>query len=732
MLRERKKAIICWVVTAVITVAILLLSVFVYRNAFWRLIQSARDFGLSVATYFCFLFEIPNQINVPINDLPIYNAPSVELPPSLPDTIIPQTFDLYKVKLSAWGQSLINGGTYSGFFGNVGNGLELFLRVLLIVLPAAIVLFLVLRKLFFHQNTDWNQDTIPLQLFKSVSKITYQPLKRAILYYFDFLQRQRIVLIVWLVMWLYNLNLIGAVLGALAWVFYFVVTFDFLHLYLQVYKVSVDFAVAFSGLPVIVWVALIFALFLRWRQSFAQRILNHRERQNRGFLNDLPLVIFGFGTMGAKKTMTITDMALSYEALFRREAFTRMLKIDLKFPDFPWIVLEKRLQKAMKTHAVYNLATVKNWCDCYAREFMAARGTLSYFEYDWAKNGIEYNNGSFTEFLFDAVKTYAQLYFIYVIESSLLISNYAIRSDSILRDYGNFPLWDDDFFNRDPRLLEAYSRHSHILDYDTLRLGRKLLKDNERSGAFEFGVVAISEIGKERGNALELQGVKKDAPETNQKNDLFNERLKMARHSATVDYYPFVRFLVDDQRPESWGADARDLCTLFSIRKKSDSEKLALPFFSLEGLLCDWVCGKFNGFYSRYRNLRGDNCLFVFLLKTIVAKISHYSERVSNNYGYNVLSLSTESGRMNEKPVEHDYFLCNKKILARRYSTDCYSEVFERNVLAVNVGIADFPEYETEKATFSELSQQNSYFVSDLLKVKDSSEDEKARRDREA
>ena len=111
--------------------------------------------------------------------------------------------------------------------------------------------------------------------------------------------------------------------------------------------------------------------------------------------------------------------------------------------------------------------------------------------------------------------------------ASLIISNYSIRSDNILEDLNNFPLWNLDFFQRDPIFQNVYSRHSHILDYDMLRLGKSMIKDSKYVDAFEFGIIVVTEIGKERGNAIELQGVKKIAVETNQKNDFFNNRLML-------------------------------------------------------------------------------------------------------------------------------------------------------------------------------------------------------------
>ena len=53
--------------------------------------------------------------------------------------------------------------------------------------------------------------------------------------------------------------------------------------------------------------------------------------------------------------------------------------------------------------------------------------------------------------------------------------------------------------------------------------------------------VDITEIGKERKNMLELKELKKREEATNQKNDGFNDWLKMIRHSATVDNFPFVK-----------------------------------------------------------------------------------------------------------------------------------------------------------------------------------------------
>ena len=57
----------------------------------------------------------------------------------------------------------------------------------------------------------------------------------------------------------------------------------------------------------------------------------------------------------------------------------------------------------------------------------------------------------------------------------------------------------------------------------------------------------------------------------------------------------------------------------------------------------------------------------------------------------------------------------SKKIYSKRFSTDCFSDFFTQKALKSNFGLNDLPEYQSEKATFEELQEQNSYFMNDLM-----------------
>ena len=696
-----------------ITLGCLACSVFLYSGALGRIIEGGRDFGLSIGYYFCEMFGIEHNITPTVNDLP--KIPFFDfMQSSTPSTPLPDTTDGFKASWTSYWQLWITKANFMGYLSFLGDGLYTLCRVLVIILPLVFGLYCYLKRYFKVVNNDYNKDSRPLKVCKWLTAHTYAPIKRFVVGLWTFIKEHKSYIYTWGFIWAFNFNIIAIVIEFLAYYFYFVVSFDVVSIYRQIYKLFLDLSVPFKAIPVWTWAMIGLVWFDNFRKRIAYATLNHYEMRNRGFVNARPIVFMTCGTMGKKKTTTITDMALSQEVMFRDKALEKLLENDLKFPYFPWINLENELKRAMQYHEVYNLATVRKFVYKKAKRWQKTKTQSKLFDYEYERYGFTYDDKLKIVNVWEVIENYAQLYFIYIIQSSLIISNYSIRVDAVLSDLGNFPVWNSDFFKRDSRLIDSFSRHSHILDFDSLRLGRKVVKNNINANNFEFGVVVITEVGKERGNNLELQEKKKKDIDANQKNDLFNSWLKMVRHSATVDNFPFVRVIVDEQRPESWGADARDLCEIVHIRESGDT-RLAMPFFSLAELLYDWILGKFLGLYYQYRYVRSDKTVPMYALKAFTAKIDHYYTRIYNRFGYCRLQVQTESGTQDGQRDENKYYLIPKKIYSKRFSTDCYSEYFTEKALRSPVGIDDLREYETEKATFSELRLQNSYFVNDLL-----------------
>lgn len=103
----------------------------------------------------------------------------------------------------------------------VGDKSAVAAKVIAIALPCVLVFVFALKRLYASGNTKHNKDTLPLKAFKSVSRATYQPVKRFVLGYIDFLKHTHWLWIGWLVLWAFHLNLVSIVLGFFAYYFYF-------------------------------------------------------------------------------------------------------------------------------------------------------------------------------------------------------------------------------------------------------------------------------------------------------------------------------------------------------------------------------------------------------------------------------------------------------------------------------------------------------------------------------
>ncbi|GHV02073.1 hypothetical protein FACS1894211_12880 [Clostridia bacterium] len=710
-------AVVCGLLTALF----LAWGVFGLRQSYIRAFNGVCDLGTSIAFYFTELLGFKGVVFPTVTVVPSLPAP--EPPPA----VLPETPEGFQSGWSKFLRLLISGDNVKGYFKTVFGTLNGVVMAIMFLLPFIVLFVVLFKRLLGRENNDYNEDTKHLRRIKRLAAVTYIPVKRWLGGLIAFCREYGGIVKLWVFLALLNFNVLTIMLEAVAYLFYLDAALSFGGFYIQIYKLFMDLGVTFRAAPRWAWFVGGYLLFLWLRRKMAFARLRHLEMRDRGFINSLPVVSMIVGTMGKRKTTMLTDMALSQEAMFRHEAFKRLLENDLKFPNFPWINLENDLKRAIQSGVVYNLATCRLFISDRKSDMTRAfkwcrkRGVVPrsgfhvglLFGYDWARYGCEYDDRLKTVDIWDVLEVYAQLYFIYVIQSSLLIANYSIRTDGMITDAGNFPLWDDDFFRRDSRLQEAYSRHAHILDFDALRLGKKLVEDNERANAIEFGVIVITESGKERGNQFDTKGMSRKDDHANQKSDLFDMWLKMARHSATVDNYPFIRVLMDEQRPESMGADVRELCDIIHIRESSE-KRLALPFFYLENLLYDFLFSRFERFYYEHRYARGDNTLTLYAAKKLVGGFHRYYSRVYNQFSFYVLDIEKERGTRDGACDAGEYFLMTKKIYARRFATDAFSDYFMMKSLRSQIGLSGLKEYVTERAGLAELESQNSYFINEL------------------
>ena len=712
-----------------LTNAFALFAIFVFPNAIVRILESCNDVWQSLKYYVQELFLADWNVQPTVT-----NTSRV---PWTPIFGLPATWEEFEILWGEYWRVIVTKENFSAYMEFLSVLLLNVSRIfLLIVMPLFLLLYVLFSRYMTTPNNDYNATSKPLEKAKLFGEKVWIPIKRWCRSFIDFVKENNVHLKIWIAIWCYNFNAITMVVEFFAFYFYFVVSFDLKSLYVQVYKLFCDLSVVVAFFPVWAWCINVYLILCWVRRRIGYRTLDHYEHKNCGFIKERPIVLMFCGTMGKGKTTAITDVGMSQETMFRDEALKRLMQNDLKFPYFPWINLENVLKTAFSKHDIYNLATTRKFIQrlrfyfeyptddkamrkCFRRH-LGKRYGCGYvnfcFDYDYEKYGLYHDDKLKVTNLWEIIETYAQLYFIYIIQSSLILSNYSIRVDGILSDLGNFPMWDNDYFKRSSKIIDDISRHAHIIDFNALRLGKNLGDGvDPKKDSFDFGVINITEVGKERKNNLQLQELKRKDDVANQKNDGFNDWLKMIRHSATVDNFPFVKVVADEQRPESWGADARDLCEIVHIKEKSDI-KLAMPFFALTELFYDFVYGKFLDLYTRYRYIRGDNTLPMYAFKKVIARFNHYYNGIYNTFGYSIQTVQLESGTQDGEITEKQYYLMSKKIYSKRFSTDCFSDFFSVKSLRSPIGLNDLQEYETEKATFDELKQQKSYFIEDLMR----------------
>ena len=705
-------------ISVLLTIIFIVFGVVYFPNAICRLIEACRDLCLSTAYYFAELLFDEHSITVTVNDLPSWQIATSRYQPL---QVLPFEWSDFKIRFAAYWDKWASWDTFKSYLHFLSDLLYIVSQVLVFALPLCFVVAQLLRQYLRKHNNDYDEESRPLRIFKRISDFSYQRLKKFLLSYISFLKEKRIYVTLWLVLWTFYFNFITIFVEFIAYYLYFVPSFDTLNLYRQLYKLCLDLTTVVRFVPVILWVFCVFGILEYWARSCGYNTLSHREARNCGFVASLGVMTVVYGPMGAGKTKFITDMALTEEVRMRDMAFEIILESDLKFPNMNWATFEKSVRKMIRKHVIFSLPTARRWVRSRYHEWQRMPNKAKLFGYDYERYGLDYNDNLKVQNLWEVLDDYACAYLIYTVQSSLLVSNYSIRTDALCEDLGNFPLWNSDFFRRDSRLIDSYSRHAHILDFDILRLGKRVLRDNPNRYAFGFGVWVISEIDKERKNTLELKNVDPASEEANQKNDLFNMLLKMSRHAAVVANRVFVKFFADLQRPESLGADARELGQVVYIDAEQSDGGMSpvLPFFSPFYVIqaaVDMFFGKFVKLYYDYRFIRSDKTLPMYVLKNVVAGFEHYIARTENLFGSSKIKLQIESGRMDGQTREKVYFEQSKKIYARRYGTDCLNGIFELYAKNNTIGIDDLPEYMTYVGKDDENLMQHSFFQMEVHK----------------
>ena len=286
-------------VSVLLSCVLLILGAFVFRSSYIRLGYACKDFGLSVAFYFCEMFGVSHNITPTVNVIPEVQMPQITLPTDFEDL---------KSDSVQYFELLFSGNNFNGWLSHISGVMGDFAKILVIILPCIIAFIFIIKALYKRENNNYGKDTVPLRAFKTVTRIIYLPIKRFVKGYAVFIRDNRWILICWVIMSALNLNLATIVIEFFAYYFFFAVAFEFATIYTQFVKLFADLKTPFIYFPYWTLLFLIYPLFDRFCKRIATARLRHYEARNCGFINELPIVSLTCGSMGKKKTTAITDM----------------------------------------------------------------------------------------------------------------------------------------------------------------------------------------------------------------------------------------------------------------------------------------------------------------------------------------------------------------------------------------------------------------------------------------
>ncbi len=689
---------------------LVLLSLYVclisYQLPLERTFSSLGDVGDSFVYYFSSI-SAEDQEDLPAAS--ITTVPDVDL-----TRVLPFSVDDIVRKVELFGDNFFDSYNFRVYTFYSTRFLMLFFILFAAVLLLGYALSVCIKGFIFAPAKK-GEEAKPSQALLRFQSVTARPFKAARGFFEElivFTLDHKAYLYTGLGIWAAALNMATIGLSCVAIYFYFAASFDVFALGTFLVRTVIDVLIMFSGAAWPFWVFLGWLILCLVREHIGYKRLEAMEEHNKEVVKDLPVATMVEGVPGAGKTSWMTGAGLTAAANFRDMALNQMLDNDLRFPAFPWASLREDLKDAVKCGEICNPFMIEGWVQRRHARFVRNKKIENVWGYDYTRYPMNYSNDLKLYSLWEVIEIYCKTCFIYSMNSSLIIANYAVRDDLVYDKSAPFPIFDHDIFKRDPRKAHLESAYSHILDWDFVRLGVRMCKDALEQGALDFGVVLITEIGKERGNQNALKELKRLVDECNQKNDRFEDYLKMIRHPAVVDNVVYIKVICDDQRAMAWAADGRELCDIVNIVEVSD-RRIVLPCFTWAEMLYDFFRPRYNDFMVEYEASGKGLTLPVYLYRAFWSFFFSRHDRTVNRFSFKerTLQIGTAKEGDGKQAKLVPFYHMDKKDYSDRFATNCHKGLFTPRFIRARKGFADIPTYSGVMATDKELNAQHSHFI---------------------
>ena len=247
-----KKRILIIILISLITISSVLAAIFVFSDSYKRFWEALCDLWQSVKYYFVTVFNLDIDITPTVQD----TSNVIQW-----DNPFPQEQETFFKNAQEYIDLLFNEHNFRMWLYQLGTDVEVWARLATLIIPVLMLIWIAIKNAYFKPKLKHDEDTIPLRIFKSFSKVTFEPIYRFIMDFVAFIKSHAFIWKTWLAVWLFNLNLVSIIVAFISFYFYFAVSFDFASIYSQFVKLFIDLQII--GKYITWWIMTIILYILR-------------------------------------------------------------------------------------------------------------------------------------------------------------------------------------------------------------------------------------------------------------------------------------------------------------------------------------------------------------------------------------------------------------------------------------------------------------------------------------
>lgn len=707
MEKSKKRKLLNILITIFIVLTPLTITLLVFKGNFQRLFVSLKSFLAHVGYFFSYDF---------LNDkTPPQSTFDRLLASNFYDFSLPFTQEVFKQRIGVAFSLLINSDSFSGYWKNTSNVLYVLGRLLTFIIILIVVIFILSRLSSFDPNSKI-EDSKGLTRFKKLELRFQKFLLKLKKRWMEL--PTKIIKIVYLLLFLFATGLLPTVLDVISEALLLLSGGHFERLFSFIIVLISDLIIYFARVPLIITLVFAAILFDKLRIRFAKRKLEALCESNNDFYSSTGNIIAIVGASGTGKTSLLVDAVLSLEEDLRNNKLLKIMhRKEALFPTFPWRRLESFIDYFSSLdkndeRRVYSRQTISELIN----KIFSKKDPFGYTGVKVCYDGLK------LETLINAVYCYAVAYFYYAIEESLSFTTTPISHSSRMNVDHYFPIYSTNYFSFSPDDEEERS-YSMILNFDNLRLGKKMEEKDGFSYLLDCGIWAIPEVGKERGSTADLRSKSQYEEDTcTIANDFFYTYLTIERHNAELDYEVLFKGILDDQDCMKLNSDTRQLVeTLITLdRMNSIKGKNALWLFWLDSMLCDLITTTFHKTYDTRKSKKQTDTIFWYLFRKCSAAFERYKMRRSNHFGYDKIAFYCSNASLDDvtKVNGQGYlYLCYAKVYSNRFNDVYLQSLFNKIQEKSTESILDQKRYSSLTPTYKEFMAQHSFLINDYFSV---------------